>query len=73
MEEAFGLGKKWEDLVKEAKRKDKKLKDTKETFANVTKEDVITFKETLKELFADYKASGPGSPDTNLDDGLESL
>jgi len=26
--------------VKEAKRKDKKLKETKETFANVTKDDV---------------------------------
>lgn len=40
MEEAFSLGKKWEDLVKEAKKKDKKLKETKETFANVTKDDV---------------------------------
>lgn len=59
--------------MRDAKRKDKKLKQTKETFANVTKDDVIQFKETLKDLFAEYKQSGPGSIDSSLDEGLESL
>lgn len=36
MQEALGLEQKWNELVREAKRKDKELTQTKKEFANVT-------------------------------------
>lgn len=73
MEEAITLESKWNDLIKEAKKRDKKLTDEKKRFADETKEDVAEFKASLKTLYQDYVSHGPGSPDTSLDEGLELL
>ncbi len=67
------LESKWNDLVKEAKKRDKKLIDDKKKFADETKDDVAEFKATLKTLHAEYVSHGPGSIDTSLDEGLELL
>lgn len=63
----------WDELVLEAKRKDRNLLQKKLEFASVTKEQVNQFKDHIKVLHAEYKATGPGSPDTQLDKGLELL
>lgn len=36
----------------------------------MTINDVIAFKEKIDELYDEFKEKGPGSNDTNLDDGL---
>lgn len=68
--EAFGLEKLWEDLVVKASGKDADLKSSKELFAKETEEDVAEFKKGLVVLYQQYKAEGPSSPQTDLDDGL---
>ena len=73
MEEAFSLLEKWNELVYEAKKKDQKLIQKKVEFASVTHEQVDQFKEHIKVLYVEYKATGPGSNDTQLDKGLELL
>lgn len=73
MEEAFSLLDRWNELVTEAKRKDYKLIEKKLEFASVTKEQVNQFKEHIKVLHAEYKATGPGAAETSLDKGLELL
>lgn len=42
-------------------------------FAEVTKKEVLEFKDNIKLLYKEYKASGPGAESTSLDKGLESL
>jgi len=74
MEEAISLETKWNDLIKEAKKRDKKLtEEKKKRFADETKEDVAEFKASLKTLYQEYLSHGPGSPDTSLDQGLDLL
>lgn len=73
MEEAFSLMDRWNELVSEAKRKDHQLLEKKKEFASVTQEEVLKFKDHIKELHTEYKSAGPGSPDTTLDKGLELL
>lgn len=64
---------KWTKLVRDAKVKDFKLNNVKEYFAKETQEDVITFKKQLKDYYDEYIASGPGSDEVDLDQGLELL
>jgi dynein heavy chain len=59
--------------VFEAKRKDMKLIQKKVEFASVTHDQVDQFKEHIKVLYNEYKASGPGAVETSLDRGLELL
>ena len=40
-------------------------------FAKETQEDVTEFKKGLVLLYQQYKAEGPSSSNTNLDDGLK--
>lgn len=63
----------WANLVEFAEKQDFKVNETKETFAQVTKNNVENFKEELKKAYEVYKATGPGSADINLDDGVTRL
>ena len=73
MEQAFSLDQEWKDLVHEARVKDYMLIDVKKHFSKVTMNDVEKFKIQIKELYGEYKASGPGSAETTLDEGLDLL
>ena len=68
--EAFGLEERWKVLVIKAMKKDGNLESSKQMFAKETQEDVQTFKKALVELYQQYKAEGPSSHNTDLDDGL---
>jgi len=60
----------WMALVEFAEKQDFKVNELKESFAEVTMKNVLSFKEELKKEFERYKANGPGSPDVQLDEGV---
>jgi dynein heavy chain len=49
------------------------VNDFKKNFAEVTKQDVETFKAKIKEEYEQYNIKGPGVSSVNLDEGLELL
>jgi dynein heavy chain len=49
------------------------VNDFKKNFAEVTKQDVETFKAKIKEEFEQYNIKGPGVSSVTLDEGLELL
>jgi hypothetical protein len=63
----------WEALVDLAERQDYKVNELKESFAEVTQRNVAAFKEELKKEYERYLASGPGSADISLDEGVKAL
>ena len=60
----------WEALVDLAERQDYKVNELKESFAEVTQRNVASFKEELKKEYERYLASGPGSAEVSLDEGV---
>ena len=73
MEEALGLEKKWRELVLEGEIKNLRLDQYKKHFADVTRQEVTSFKAQISGLYKTYLETGPGAPDCNLDKGLELL
>lgn len=67
------LGQDWEDLLERAERKDFDVNDYKKNYAEMTKGDVLRFKNELKEEYEKYVQNGPGADSNNLDDGLLAL
>jgi len=63
----------WAALVEFAEKQDFKVNELKGTFANITKNHVLKFKEDLKKEYERYLAHGPGSSDVSLDKGVELL
>lgn len=73
MRDALNLDKSWKDLEKAAKKKEHQLGETKKEYASITEAQVAEFQKSIQSVYVDYKASGPGSPDVTLDEGLEQL
>ena len=63
----------WAALVDFAERQDYKVNELKESFADCTKNDVIAFQDELKKEYERYLATGPGSSDVSLDEGVNLL
>ena len=63
----------WAALVDFAERQDYKVNELKESFADCTKNDVIAFQDELKKEYERYLATGPGSSDVSLDEGVTLL
>lgn len=51
----------WAKLVDEADLKDFQVNDIKKNFAEVTKGEVLKFKNELKEEYEKYLSNGPGA------------
>ena len=73
MTKAEGVACRWQALVVEAKTKDLCLVEVKERFREVTKEQAVEFHHELKGMEAAFKATGPGNPNTQLEDGVRLL
>lgn len=73
LEEVDGLMTQWEKLLNDADKQDFAVNDFKKNFAEVTKQDVETFKAKIKEEFEQYNIKGPGVSSVTLDEGLELL
>ena len=56
-----------------ADRKDFEVNDYKKNFAEVTKGDVLKFKNELKDEYEKYISNGPGADHVSLEDGVELL
>lgn len=63
----------WNELLEFADRKDFEVIDYKKNFAEVTKGDVLKFKNELKEEYEKYISNGPGADHVSLEDGVELL
>jgi len=63
----------WSELLDFADRKDFDVNDFKKNFAEVTKQEVETFKGKIKDEYDLYMSKGPGVSSVSLDDGLELL
>ncbi len=63
----------WTALLDEADRKDFEVNDFKKNFAEVTKGEVLKFKNELKEEFERYIQNGPGADHVGLEEGVELL
>jgi hypothetical protein len=63
----------WSELLDFADRKDFDVNDFKKNFAEVTKQEVETFKGKIKDEYDLYMSKGPGVSSISLDDGLELL
>jgi dynein heavy chain len=63
----------WIALLDEADRKDFEVNDFKKNFAEVTKGEVLKFKNELKEEFERYIQNGPGADHVGLEEGVELL
>lgn len=59
--EVDGLMTQWELLLEYADKQDFAVNDFKKNFAEVTKQDVETFKTKIKEEYEQYNIKGPGS------------
>ena len=63
----------WHELIDFADRKDFEVNDFKKSFAEVTKQEVETFKQKINEEFENYMSKGPGTSAITLDEGVELL
>lgn len=63
----------WVELLETADKKDFEVIDTKKNFAEVTKGDVLKFKNELKEEYEKYVSNGPGADHVSLEEGVEIL
>lgn len=72
-EEVSALSQNWIDLLEMADRKDFEVNDFKKNFAEVTKGEVLKFKNELKEEYEKYISNGPGADHVALDEGVELL
>lgn len=73
MAKAQGMARRWQSLFIEAKTKDLCLVKVKERFREVTKEQAVQLHEELKEMEAAFRTTGPGNPNTQLEDGVRLL
>jgi dynein heavy chain, axonemal len=60
----------WVDLIEMADRKDFELNEFKRNFSEVTKGEVLKFKNDLKEAYEKYLHGGPGSDHVQLEEGV---
>jgi dynein heavy chain len=67
------LAQTWVDLIEMADRKDFELDQFKRNFSEVTKGEVMKFKNDLKEAYERYLHSGPGSDSVTLEEGVHRL
>lgn len=63
----------WEDLIDYADRRNFEVDDFKQTYSTVTKEEVKSFQQKIKEEYEKYLAKGPGTSGISLDEGVELL
>ena len=63
----------WFDLLEMADRKDFELNEFKKNFSEVTKGEVLKFKNDLKEAYERYLHHGPGSDSITLEEGVVEL
>jgi len=63
----------WQELLEFADRKDFDVNDFKKNFAEVTKQEVETFKGKIKDEHDQYMSKGPGTPSVSLEEGAELL
>ena len=63
----------WEELLEQADRKDFEVNDFKKNFAEVTKQEVETFKNKIKDEYETYMNKGPGTAQVTLEEGAELL
>jgi dynein heavy chain len=63
----------WQELLEFADRKDFDVNDFKKNFAEVTKQEVETFKGKIKDEYDQYMSKGPGTPSVSLEEGAELL
>ena len=67
------LAQTWVDLIEMADRKDFELNEFKRNFSEVTKTDVLRFKNELKDAYEKYLHHGPGSEGVTLEEGVHRL
>jgi hypothetical protein len=72
-EQVDSLSINWNALLEESDRKDFEVNDFKKNFAEVTKGEVLKFKNELKEEFEKYIHDGPGADHVSLEEGVELL
>jgi dynein heavy chain len=63
----------WEELLDFADKKDFEANSIKKSFAEVTKNDVETFKKKIKDEYETYLQNGPGTSSVSLERGMELL
>ena len=63
----------WQELLEFADKKDFDVNDFKKNFAEVTKQEVETFKGKIKDEYDQYMSKGPGTPSVSLEEGAELL
>lgn len=63
----------WEELLEFADKKDFEVNDFKKNFAEVTKQEVETFKTKIIAEFEKYKSHGPGTASASLEEGAQLL
>lgn len=73
MAKAQDIASRWQALFIEAKTKDLCLVKVKDQFREVTKQQAVEFHQALKEMEANFKATGPGNSNTDLEDGVRLL
>lgn len=71
--QAEGIADRWRALVARARAKDACLGQVKDRFREVTRNQVLAFRETLKDLERNFRTEGPGNADVQLDDGVQLL
>lgn len=61
----------WAKLMEDAKQRDIGLIDVKEKFKQITSNQIKEYQVTVRKLRDRFEATGPGSAEMDLDDGLE--
>jgi len=67
------IAKDWEKLCEEADKKDQYIDTIKESYQDLTKQQVERFKGELHKYYEDYIRDGPGAEHVTLDEGLVKL
>lgn len=63
----------WTDLIEYANKQDFIVNDFKKSFSEVTKGEVETFKQKIKDEYEVYISKGPGTSAITLEEGVEIL
>lgn len=73
VDNASNLDKLWRKLYVDARTRDLRLVDTKDTFRKVTVEDDVAFRAELETMRKEFLDAGPGVSSISLDDGVDLL
>ncbi|KAL0227597.1 hypothetical protein RCL1_003741 [Eukaryota sp. TZLM3-RCL] len=65
------LPKKWQDLSQLSVEKAASLVETRAKFSDITRTDVIKFKDSVESFFSEFSSNGPINPALSLDSALE--